>query len=409
MQNICKKNTYLVVIENILTIAVILGLGFQRYSVAFGSILWGIALLCMVLIILFLYKSGGVSKIQERIAPFKSYYELIGLFFLLLIPQIIVSPHIDTAFSKSYGLFFWRMMPFLVGTLLLPKKYIKRIFIVVSIIYIIESLVIIYQYFEIHMNRPNGFGANPLYVALQMAMVYPLYLILALDHRLKKKWRLVALIALVFIAVALLFNNSRSAWVCIGIVTVLLTILYSREDKKTALIGVLVLLGAGLVIIHYPHLIERLSSIENISTNGSNMARLAMWNDGLHIIADHPLVGTTSGAFREIYEKHYFIPRPYMKEAFGHLHNNYIQLWAEYGVFSWIGYYALTTYFIVRNIVDYIKGKNPYALMIVMLVFVYSVYGIFEYAIYHTANNKIYWFLLGSLLLYKKEYVENAK
>lgn len=89
--------------------------------------------------------------------------------------------------------------------------------------------------------------------------------------------------------------------------------------------------------------------------HNTNIQRLDQWKTGLRIFKDYPIFGVGDIDLKQIYLKY---KAPYEREAFGHLHNNYVHLLVILGIFGFIVVLILFYKVAKINIVGYIKTKN---------------------------------------------------
>ena len=111
-------------------------------------------------------------------------------------------------------------------------------------------------------------------------------------------------------------------------------------------------------------------------------------------------------------QKAYIAQRKY--ESIGkltHAHNNFLQMLAENGLIGFAGYIFAFGFILWKNIKNYFLNKNPYALMIVGSTGALILQGLTEYNFGNGAVMKLYWLVLGCLVVlagyYNKEKLED--
>ena len=171
-------------------------------------------------------------------------------------------------------------------------------------------------------------------------------------------------------------------------------------NRKKRVVTAFVLIGfiVGVFMVS-PSLRYRVESIGNVSTDRSNISRIAVWESGINMIKDHPVVGVGLGGFREAYKTEYILLED--KIGLSHAHNNLIQIGAETGIVGLLGFIYLNGYILIRNFMEWRKNYNPYSLMILSGWLGFTVFGMFDLTIDASAIMKTLWFLLGALLMLK--------
>ena len=84
-----------------------------------------------------------------------------------------------------------------------------------------------------------------------------------------------------------------------------------------------------------------------------------------------------------------------------------MQMLAENGIVGFAGFVIMFGYIIFKNLITWVKVKNVYALMIVSATVCLLLQGFTEYNVGNSAVIKMYWLILGLLVVlsefYKKE------
>lgn len=144
-----------------------------------------------------------------------------------------------------------------------------------------------------------------------------------------RKYRLGLGLALVPIAIALLFSLTRSAWV--GLVAALVVFFFSWRPR-----WILPSLALALILFFLlpTPVKDRFRSIID-PHDPSNRDRFFMVYTGLHIARDYPVTGVGANNVPFVYPKYM---HPDAEHPNLHLHNNFLQILAERGV---IGLLAL--------------------------------------------------------------------
>jgi putative inorganic carbon (HCO3(-)) transporter len=127
---------------------------------------------------------------------------------------------------------------------------------------------------------------------------------------------------------ALAFTYSRNAWLGLAAGALALVVTARRAGRILLL---LLGIGALVVVVSPTTVVNRARSIVDLHDK-TIRDRLAMWQSGLAMIHDHPLLGVGPGEVRAWYAQ-YRRPEA-IRPSTGHLHNSTIQLAAERGLLA---------------------------------------------------------------------------
>ncbi len=140
-------------------------------------------------------------------------------------------------------------------------------------------------------------------------------------------------------------TETANAWVAAALgllIFVILAVIYAGERRKKLCVSLLAILVLGICAIAVLHPKEAILKIRNAGSFStiSERGRLVMWKAGLEMIKERPVTGFGAASYK-IYVSKYegrvlnspgYTDYPYQmtKDA----HNDYIQIWAELGVFG---------------------------------------------------------------------------
>ena len=230
---------------------------------------------------------------------------------------------------------------------------------------LIEYVFFGYRDLEHRINGPSS------HVMTYSGLILPFSLMFLLMWVHQRKWWQLAVGLL--ITTALLLTFTRSVWLGWG-VAMLVVLIATRSKLRYYLYVLPVLL---LFITFMPmSLFSRLVSTFDM-TQSSNFDRLRMFEAGVEIIKDHPLLGVGPANVKEVYAlyKKHDAPRP--RPA--HLHNNFVQLWAERGILGLLAYVVLFALFL-RECAKAWQGPNRmWAQIGVATAVSLAVAGLFEF------------------------------
>ena len=383
-----------------MAICLAIALCFQRLSMAAGSIFLGIATAIFLVLLYKAYKNG---ELRDKIEPYKCYYKVFGFMFLCMIPSLIFSADPKDSTKLFCEMFFYRMMPFYIITLFIDDaKWIKNIFIVLIVSLSVDSLVALGQLLLGMTSRGWGFGGNSLHLSSILSVMIPIVLVAIFDDSFDKGIKRICLLALPCLILGVLAGKSRGSWLTLCIVVPIIMAIYSFKNKKAfmAFLVALVCLGAffGTSDVYK----KRFTSIANVSTDNSNIARLSMWKASMNMIKDNPVVGVGLGQFGDAYQTKYYLDKRW--KHYNHCHNNVLKIWSETGTIGVVGFLAMYLFILIANFKNWMKDKNPYSLINWCGWLSFIIFGMFDVIIDHGAITKIWWFVLAAMLaLYNSE------
>lgn len=369
----------------------------QRLSMALGSVSWGIAIL-LFLILLYNTKKSGQGLALEN--SFKGYYKAYLICALSFIPSIFVAGDTGSAVKLFFEMWLYRVMPFFIVTVFIKDTaLLKKILFVFLSVVNIDCLLAAAQVLLGIAPRGWGLGGNALHLASILCVIIPMLLVVVLDDAFSKKEKRFAGISLVCCFIGVMGGLSRGAWLTLAIVLPLMSIKYVINNRKLLIAaGSVIILIAGM-FISSPYLVHRVESIGNVTTDRSNLSRLAVWQGGLNMMIDHPVLGIGLSGFAEAYKTKYILPDD--KIGLSHAHNNFVQIGAETGIVGLLGFLYLNCYILIRNFAEWKKDQNPFSLMLLSGWMGFTIFGMLDLTIDASAIMKILWFLLGTILVLK--------
>ena len=389
-----------------MAICLAIALCFQRLSMAAGSIFLGIATAIFLVLLYKAYKNG---ELRDRIEPYKCYYKVFGFMFLCMIPSLIFSADPKDSTKLFCEMFFYRMMPFYIITLFIDDaKWIKNIFIVLIVSLSVDSLVALGQLLLGMTSRGWGFGGNSLHLSSILSVMIPIVLVAIFDDSIDSKIKKICMIALPCMILGVLAGKSRGSWLTLCIVVPIIMAIYSFKSKKILMSFFVAVLCLGVFFGTSDAYKKRFTSITNVSTDNSNLARISMWKACKNIIIDYPVAGVGLGQFGDVYQTKYYLDNRF--KHFNHCHNNILKIWTETGTIGVIGFIGMSLFILISNFNNWIKERNPYFLIIWSGWLSFMIFGMFDVIIDHGAITKIWWFILAAMLaLYNKEKTDSNK
>jgi len=203
---------------------------------------------------------------------------------------------------------------------------------------VFSSLYGFVQYFALHQrdleHRITGPAAHVMTYSGLMLPVALLFLVLWIHDR-RNLWLLGGTI---LTTLTLLMTFTRSAWLGWLVAVVVLATL-----KRPRLLAWAV--PAGILVVTFlplPYFARVVSAFD--TKQSSNFDRIRMFEGGVEIIKDVPVLGVGPGNMKEVYPLYRKPDAPRFRIP--HLHNNLVQLWAERGILGLAAYVVLIALFL---------------------------------------------------------------
>jgi len=174
---------------------------------------------------------------------------------------------------------------------------------------------------------------------------------------------------------AVLISLTRNAVLGVGAATVVILIL-----RKPVALLVLPAVLAAAIVLSPQQVSDRMKSIAD-PYNETNRERLYLWEAGIKIIKDHPVLGVGQNSFPKVYPQY---RHPKVKEPnISHLHNNFLEIGAERGLIAlaiWIWLWGAAAFFMIKGWRETGEGAEKAALAAGLgALAAFIVAGLFEY------------------------------
>lgn len=187
-----------------------------------------------------------------------------------------------------------------------------------------------------------------------------------------EKYRFIYIVGLIMNLYLLILSGARGAWLGIIAALLLMSFSYIKDRKKIGFGGVL--FGGLLSLIYilkdkidyFKYLVKRFSSISNTKSDGSNVARMKMWDVSVQKFKETNYLGLG-------YKNN--LKYPALGISFDHPHSDYFYILSSSGIIGIFGY----LYFLVMVFLRSLKNVNrDIWLFILGLVSFLAVYGVVE-------------------------------
>jgi O-antigen ligase len=205
----------------------------------------------------------------------------------------------------------------------------------------------------------------------------------------RKSIRIQVGISLLIMMTAILFSQTRSVWVGIAFSITFFIIIINPKIILYIIPSILL-----LIIILPESVKDRVLSIFD-PDNATNKDRVYMIYTGLNIFKDHPITGVGADNIKQVYKNY---RHPNAKQDNPHLHNNFIQILAERGIFALFSLIVVFI-FIFINLIQKIKNSLNFKKTIAygsLFVFIgFLIAGLFEYNFGDTEVKFLLFFFLS--------------
>lgn len=200
---------------------------------------------------------------------------------------------------------------------------------------------------------------------------------------------------LILLSLPLLFTfyltNARNA--VLGLITGF--IIYGALKNRYFLVGLVLIIGGFLLLAPLP-VKERIMSIADMN-HPSNHSRFVMWETGLKMIKDNPIIGIGDVDIKKAYEQY---KKPELHGEGSHMHNNVIQIALTTGLLGLAAWLIWMGYIFFRQIKLYISSKHNQFLSLMAVVsiasmFAFQVSGLTEWNFGDAEFAVVIWFNLG--------------
>jgi O-antigen ligase len=228
-------------------------------------------------------------------------------------------------------------------------------------------------------HRITGPTAHVMTLSGLLLPVSLLFMVLLL-HDARNPWLLAGSAAT---TLALFLTLTRSAW--IGWFVAVLVILLLRRPRVLLWAAPAAVLLIALMPLSF---FARMASSFD-TRQESNLDRIRMFEAGVEIIKDYPLLGVGPANVKETYPLYRRHDAPRFRVP--HLHNNFVQLWAERGVLGLAAYVLLIGLFLRECWRGLKTDAAPYAEAGLAVTVALVVAGFFEF---NFGDTEVFWMLL---------------
>lgn len=383
--------------EMILTVLISIMICMTRSSMAFGNLMYGLIIL-MTLITCW-YRRHEISVPQS----IRQYGWAYLVMLLCVLPSAFISDDILVTTKYFFNIWVWKVL--IIVPILLCIKSSRKLYTILSVFFVymgIDALSAFVQYLLGYNVGPGGRAGGVIHgsmmgLAMLLTLAFPLALIVAYDKRFPSYVRISAVFSLFGMLLGMWGNQSRGSWLFNGINGVLITLRYCFVNIRYILVLFVTVVGIGYAFTSNQSYMERLESTFNITTDGSNLGRIYVWEADKQMIMDHPVIGVGPGLWGKKYKEEYKLEKE--TQNLGHSHNNILQIASESGILGLIGFLGFSIFTIYKSVKNYIMSANPYDLSIIVGFISYLfLFGSIDYTWGNSSGIRIFWVVMGIML-----------
>src|SRR4030095_7105524 len=226
-----------------------------------------------------------------------------------------------------------------------------------------------------------------------------LIMLLIVPLILSKETFVLSRILLILLSIPLLLTlyltEARNAFIGVFIGLIIIGAL----KNKYFLAGIVVIVILFLLIAPF-QLKERMLSITDLRERSIH-SRFVMWDVGIKIIKDHPLLGVGDVDINKIYRMY---KTPEIHGEGSHMHNNFFQIAVNFGLIGLVSWILLMFYIFYRQLKIYLKTKshgflNIIAVSSLVSMIAFQVSGLTEWNFGDAEFAAVLWFNLALAFL----------
>lgn len=386
--------------EMVLTVLISLMICTTRSSMALGNLIY--SLIILMTLVTCWYRRHEISVPQS----IRQYGWAYVVMLLCVLPSALISNDIAVTTKYFFNIWVWKVL--VIVPILLFIKSSGKLYAILSVFFVymgIDALSAFAQYLLGYNLGPGGRAGGVIHgsmmgLAMLLTLAFPLALIAAYDTRFPSYVRKSAVFSLFGMLLGMWGNQSRGSWLFNGINGILITLRYCFVNIRYILVLLVAVVGIGYAFSSHQDYVARFESTFNISTDGSNLGRIYVWEADKHMIMDHPVTGVGPGLWQKTYREHYKLKQE--TQDLGHSHNNLLQIASESGILGLIGFLGFSFFIFCKSLIHYVKSRNPYDLSIMLGFISYLfLFGSIDYTWGNSSGIRIFWIVMGIMIQLK--------
>ena len=395
MQSWIIKNS-----EIVLTVLISLMICTTRSSMALGNLIY--SLIILMTLVTCWYRRHEISVPQT----IRQYGWAYVVMLLCVLPSALISNDIAVTTKYFFNIWVWKVL--VIVPILLFIKSSRKLYAILSVFFVymgIDALSAFAQYLLGYNLGPGGRAGGVIHgsmmgLAMLLTLAFPLALIAAYDKVFPSYVRKSAVFSLFGMLLGMWGNQSRGSWLFNGLSGILITLRYCFVNIRYILVLLVAVVGIGYAFSSHQAYVARFESTFNISTDGSNLGRIYVWEADKQMIMDHPVTGVGPGLWGKKYAEQYQLKEE--TQNLGHSHNNLLQIASESGILGLIGFLGFSFFIFCKSLIHYVKSRNPYDLSIMVGFISYLfLFGSIDYTWGNSSGIRMFWIVMGIMIQLK--------
>jgi O-antigen ligase len=335
----------------------------------------GCYILLTLILILLLFDLARNRKFP--VLPFFYYFLLLYAFFTLIATVFSIDRAVSIRDNKELLIFL--LIPIYIWLLTTWKRLWLSLWTVLAsaVFSALAGIVTVIKKGIVLSDRLKGFTSHWMTYAGLLMFAFIFFFVLLLMRRKIDKQALIISGSLVIMLAAIAFSLTRNVW--LGMAAALILFLIFFKPKYFLVLAPLVLI---LALLAPAAMKSRVLSIVDLQDK-SNHDRICMVYSGLKIFHDYPWTGVGSNNIEKVIsENQARYLHPQAEKINPHLHNNFLQILAERGIFA-LASFILACLFIVLQLLKLLhtrSGEWRFITIGVLFTFIgFLIAGMFEY------------------------------
>jgi O-antigen ligase len=334
---------------------------------------------CYILLtlILFLFLLDLFRNRKLQVLPFYYYFLILYAFFTLVATVFSIDRAVSIRDNKE--LLILLLIPIYIWLLTSWKRVWLSLWTVLAsaVFSALTGIVTVLKKGIVLSERLQGFTSHWMTFSGLLMLAFIFFLVLLLMRRKSNKQVIIIFGSLVIMLAAIAFSLTRNVW--LGIAVSLAIFLIFFKPRYFLVLAPLLLI---LVLLAPAAVKSRALSIVDLQDR-SNRDRIYMFYSGLKIFHDYPWTGVGSNNIEKVItgNKARFL-HPQAEKINPHLHNNFLQILAERGIFA-LASFLLACLFIILQLLKLLKSRTgDWRAITVGVLFAFIgflIAGMFEY------------------------------
>lgn len=341
-----------------------------------------------------------IKRFKQIYAPEGVKYFLYGpgIFFMAILLSALASDNIAQGLLKWVEKWPLRYLCFLVPLLCLNDvKKVKGVFYALLLGHLVSCLYLIGNSLVLGKIHIHGLYGHIMMNAGFICLLLPVLLIMCF-YKKKAQFPLKYVFVLLALTIgALICTGIRGAWLACGVSLGIVILFNLRKNLKFALLFIICFSLLGLSLSYNRTVINRMTSITNISTDASITSRIHMWRSAIAMYKDNPLLGVGEGQYKVNMEKKYRTPE--QTQVYSHAHSIIFHILCVDGMLGLVSMLLMFGSILYISLKNYFLLDNPWSLAIGMSTISLFLQGLTEYNIGQSSIMKLYWLLLGLMFV----------